>query len=107
MVRLYWLAQTNGAVAQSTLATPWKPVSGIRARSDVELSRAGSRDETFDARAGEATLTLHFAAEPGTEVITGLAPGRNPARKVPVLVVRRRARSTIFDVRHEVSARER
>lgn len=45
-------------------------------------------------------LILQFRAASGTEVITGHAPGRDPAQIVPVLVVRRRAASTTFDVVH-------
>ncbi|MCS7315258.1 MAG: heparinase II/III family protein [Bryobacterales bacterium] len=49
-----------------------------------------------------AELTLHFSAAPATEVITGIGPGRDPAEKVPVLVVRRRCAATTFDVLHRV-----
>lgn len=49
-----------------------------------------------------ARCTLKFAAAPGTEVFTGTAPGREPSERVPCLVVRRRARATVFDVVHEL-----
>ncbi|HWQ53073.1 MAG TPA: heparinase II/III family protein, partial [Bryobacteraceae bacterium] len=49
-----------------------------------------------------ARLTLRVEPAPGTEVFTGVAPGRNPADRVPCLVIRRRARQTIFDTVHEL-----
>ena len=52
---------------------------------------------------GGVALTLHINGAPGTEVIRGIAPGRNPADKVPVILLRRQGRSTVFEVRHEVN----
>jgi hypothetical protein len=49
------------------------------------------------------SLTLRFEAAPGTEVFTGIGPGRNPGDKVPLVVVRRRAAKTDFAVVHEMS----
>ena len=52
--------------------------------------------------AGGASLTLRFEATPGTEVITGVGPGRDPSDKVPMVVVRRRAAKTVFAAVHEM-----
>ncbi|MCX6630570.1 MAG: heparinase II/III family protein [Candidatus Solibacter sp.] len=46
-------------------------------------------------------FTLRVKAAEQTEVFTGAAPGKNPADRVPVLIVRRRGRNATFDVLHE------
>jgi len=105
-----WAFHAEGRL---TTSLPLEPRDGQLGADNgyqhIQNVAAAVTDEAWWARwdAGEATLILHFAAEPGTQVFTGLAPGRNPAQKVPVLVVRRRARSTTFEVTHEVSVRER
>lgn len=47
-----------------------------------------------------ARLVLRVKGEPGTEIFTGEAPGRNPEERVPVLIIRRKAARTVFDVTH-------
>jgi hypothetical protein len=37
-------------------------------------------------------------------VFVGVAPGRTPADRVPLLIIRRRAASTVFEVVHEMVA---
>jgi hypothetical protein len=66
----------------------------------------GRPDGDWTARweSGDAVLTLRFRSALGTVVFTGAAPGRNPAELVPMLVVRRRAANTVFEVTHEISA---
>ena len=49
---------------------------------------------------GGARLTLRFQAAPGTVVYTGLAPGRDPASRVPLIIARRRAKTTVFEATH-------
>jgi hypothetical protein len=41
-------------------------------------------------------------AEPGTEVFTGVGPCKNPADRVPMIAVRRRARSSVYEVLHQI-----
>jgi len=105
-----WAFHAEGRLTTSLPLEPRDgPLGADNGYQHIQNVAAAVTDEAWWARwdAGEATLILHFAAEPGTQVFTGLAPGRNPAQKVPVLVVRRRARSTTFEVTHEVSVRER
>jgi hypothetical protein len=105
-----WAFHAEGRLTTSLPLEPRDgPLGADNGYQHIQNVATAVTDEAWWARwdAGEATLTLHFAAEPGTQVFTGLAPGRNPAQKVPVLVVRRRARSTTFEVTHEVSVRER
>ncbi len=52
------------------------------------------------AQAG-AVMRIRFRAEPGTVVLTGEGPGRDPAVFVPLLIVRRHGTATVFDCVHE------
>jgi oligo-alginate lyase len=49
-----------------------------------------------------AQYTLRVKAAPGTEVFSGVGPGKNPADRVPMIVVRRRGKNTAYEVVHEV-----
>lgn len=51
---------------------------------------------------GGATLTLEFKGEPDTEIIRAVGPGRNPADRIPMIVVRRKAARTVFEVTHTI-----
>jgi hypothetical protein len=44
---------------------------------------------------------LRFKSAPGTVVYTAVAPGRNPADRVPMVIVRRHGTQTAFDCVHE------
>ena len=50
---------------------------------------------------GGARYTIRMEAAPGTEVFVGEGPGRDPAERVPVIVVRRLARQTVFRALHD------
>ncbi|MCC6862676.1 MAG: heparinase II/III family protein, partial [Bryobacterales bacterium] len=50
---------------------------------------------------GGSQLTLRVRGTPGTTVYTGYGPGKNPAEAVPLVIVRRRAKATVFEVTHE------
>jgi hypothetical protein len=65
----------------------------VGGRTEGDWSAAWERDG--------AKLTLRIKGAAGTEIFTGVAPGRDPAERVPVLVVRRRGLSAVFDVIHE------
>lgn len=49
---------------------------------------------------GGRTLTLEFQGAPGTQVIRAVGPGRDPADRVPMILVRRKAASTVFEAVH-------
>ncbi len=51
-------------------------------------------------KANGSTFRLEFEAAPGTEVITGYGPGKDPADRVPLIIVRRKAASTAFQAVH-------
>jgi len=48
-----------------------------------------------------ASFTLRVKAAEPAEVFTGAGPGKNPADRVPVLIVRRRGQNATFDAIHE------
>jgi oligo-alginate lyase len=52
--------------------------------------------------AEDAQYTLHVKAAPGTEVFTGAGPGKNPADRIPLVIIRRRAKATVYDIEHEI-----
>ncbi|MEO8369907.1 MAG: heparinase II/III family protein [Candidatus Solibacter sp.] len=48
-----------------------------------------------------ASLSLCIEGAEGTEVFTGVGPGKNPAERIPMVIVRRRAARATFKVSHE------
>lgn len=52
-----------------------------------------------------AQLVLRVRGEPGTEIFAGDGPGRNPEERVPVLIIRRKAARTVFEVTHRFESR--
>ena len=52
-----------------------------------------------------ARFTLRMEAAAGTEVFTGAGPGRDPAARVPCVVVRRRGAETVYRAVHEFQSR--
>ncbi len=72
----------------------YQHITGVSsARTDTEWSA------TWED--GGARYTIRMEAAPGTEVFVGEGPGRDPAERVPVIVVRRHARETVFRAVHE------
>jgi hypothetical protein len=69
----------------------------------IEKTTQAKTDGEWWARweQGGARLTIRFKAAAGTEVLTGVGPGRDPADRIPVVIVRRRAASTVFECVHE------
>ena len=100
-----WAFHVPGELTTSLTLTPRaKPLSETNGYQHISGVASAETNEAFDVRwrVGAKTLTLHFAAAPGTEVIRGAGPGRDPAVKVPLIIVRRKARGTVFDVTHRV-----
>jgi hypothetical protein len=50
--------------------------------------------------ASDVQYTLRVKGAPGTEVFSGVGPGKNPADRVAMVIVRRRGKSTVFQVEH-------
>jgi hypothetical protein len=68
------------------------------ARSDAEWWARWEQDG--------AVLTLRVKGAPDTQVFAGEGYGRNAADRVPMVVVRRHAKDTVFEVTHEISQRK-
>ena len=69
----------------------------------IEELRSGNATGEWWARweADGASLTLRFDAAESTELFTGAGPGKNPADRIPMVIVRRRGTRATFKVRHE------
>lgn len=100
-----WAFHASGALASSLTFQP-RPdgagkENGYQHMKDVAAAEAS---EAFWIRwaNGDATLTLEFRPAPGTEVIRAVAPGRDPADRIPMILVRRKAARTVFEATHTV-----
>ena len=67
-------------------------------------SGAASGDWWARWEADGASFTLRVKAAEGTEVFTGVGPGKNPADAVAVLIIRRRGKTAAFEVAHEFAS---
>lgn len=54
---------------------------------------------------GRARWRLNVKGVPGTTVYTGVGPGRTPADRVPLVIVRRHGKETVYDCTREFSAK--
>ena len=98
-----WAFHAPGSLAVSISTEPFGGALGER--NGYQHVTGVARGVTGDAWSavwtnGGTKMTLTFKPVPGTEVFTGVGPGRDPSDKVPVLVVRRRASHTVFDAVH-------
>jgi len=99
-----WAFHSPGRLTTSMALTPGPARLGeTNGYQHIENVAQGAAEGAWWARWEQdgATLTLRFQAAPGTLVFTGAGPGRDPAERVPVLIVRRRAAATVFEVVHE------
>jgi oligo-alginate lyase len=99
-----WVFHSPGRLTTSVQTKPGPEKLGTAAGyQHIEKTAQGQTDGDWWARWEQdgASLTLRFKAAPGTEVLTGAGPGRDPADRVPVLIVRRKAASTVFEAVHE------
>lgn len=98
-----WAFHAPGSLAVSISTEPFGGALGER--NGYQHVTGVARGVTGDVWSavwtnGGTKMTLTFKPAPGTEVFTGVGPGRDPSDKVPVLVVRRRASHTVFDAVH-------
>ncbi len=103
-----WAFHAPGTLTLSVKTEPRPGPLGDRngyqhIQSVARAATDGEWSATWDN--GGVRMTIRFKAAPGTEVFTGIGPGRDPADKVPVVVVRRRATETVFDALHQFAAR--
>ncbi|MCC6383519.1 MAG: heparinase II/III family protein, partial [Dehalococcoidia bacterium] len=94
-----WALHAPGRLAVSIQTKPREGRLGkTNGYQHIENVAEGRPDGDWWARweDGGRTCTLRVKGSPGTVVYTGQAPGMDPASRVPVLVIRRRAASTVF-----------
>ena len=101
-----WAFHVPGTLTSSlTFAKRDKPAGFANGYQHIKDLASAQTSEPFWVKwqAGGTVLTIHFQAAPDTQVIRGVGPGRNPADMVPLVIVRRTARSTTFAARHEIN----
>ncbi len=98
-----WAFHVPGSISTSvTLAARAEPLGSENGYQHIKELASAETNASFWVKwqVGKTTLTLHFAGQPGTVLIKGVAPGKNPADKVPMIIVRRKATKTLFEVKH-------
>jgi hypothetical protein len=88
------------SLALAPRATPLGESNGYQHIEQVREGRTGG-DWWVRWEAGGARWTIRMQAAPGTEVLTGVAPGQNPTERVPLVIARRRAAHTVFAAIHQ------
>jgi hypothetical protein len=83
----------------SPAGTPPGTDNGYQHLEKAAAARA-SGDWWARWEAGGVQMTLTVKGAPGTEVFTALGPGRNPADRVPMVIIRRRGTKTVFECTH-------
>jgi hypothetical protein len=99
-----WACHAPGRLTTSLDLKPGpERIAATAGYQQVEGVASGRVADDWWARweAGGARFTLHVKAAEQSEVFTGAGPGKNPADRVPVLIVRRRGRSATYDVIHD------
>ena len=101
-----WAFHAPGVLSVSVdLKERAEPLGGTNGYQHLTKVRAGRTGEAWTAEwRGESgpPLVLKVDGAPDTEVFTAVGPGRDPLDAVPALIVRRRARGTVFGVVHQV-----
>lgn len=94
-----WLLHVNGEPSSPLKFEPCAPAGNTNGYQHIgKWERAAvPGDWEMAWTSGKARLILKMKGVPGTEVYRGVAPGRNPADRVPLVLVRRRTASTVFD----------
>jgi hypothetical protein len=99
-----WAFHAPGRLTTSLELKPGpERIAATNGYQHVESVASGRPAGDFWARweAGGATFTLRIKGAEPAEVFTGAAPGKNPADRVPLLIIRRRGHNAVFDATHE------
>lgn len=96
--------QFRTSLALTGRASPLGTSNGYQHIEQVSEARTDG-DWWASWESGGVRWTVNMKGAPGTEVFTGVAPGKNPTERIPLLVVRRRAAGTVFEAAHEVTGR--
>jgi hypothetical protein len=100
-----WAFHVAGVLSSSvTLAQRNEPLGSENGYQHIKELASAEVNDSFWVKwqVGKTSLTLFFEGQPGTTLIKGVAPGKNPADKVPMIIVRRKAAKTLFEVKHSV-----
>jgi hypothetical protein len=104
--RLYdWAFHSYGELTTSVrLESRSEPLGTGGGYQHITQLQEGRSDEDWTATWVNhgSTLTVHIKGEPGTTVITGVGPGRDASERIPLILIRRRCRETVFDVKHSI-----
>jgi len=95
-----WAFHAAGRFRSSLQFKPWDGALYPHVESVAEAKTDGEWWAMWEADG--AKYTLRMKAEPGTEVFTGVGPGKSPADRVPMIIARRRARSSVYEVVHQI-----
>jgi hypothetical protein len=99
-----WAFHAPGRIETSLALEPrTTPLGRANGYQHIEQVREGRADGEWWVRweAGGARWTIRMQGAPGTQVFTGVAPGRDPTERVPLVVARRRAARTVFAATHQ------
>ncbi len=97
-----WAFHVPGKLSSSLAFQPREQALAYRHISEVKHALTGQA-WWVEWETGGRKLRLEFKAAPDTEVITGFGPGKDPAERVPMVIVRRKAASTTFEVTHSAA----
>jgi hypothetical protein len=98
-----WAFHSSGVLTLSIETTAEAaPIAEKNGYQHIKQVKKGTTDADWKAQwvNGKTTMTLSVKGQPGTTVLTGVGPGRNPADATPVLIIRRKASKTHFEVEH-------
>ena len=101
-----WAFHALGSFESSLRFEPRGPIGIALGYQHLGELREARTDGDWWARWEQdgARFTLRVKAAPGTVIFAGVGPGKDPATRVAMVIVRRRAAQTVFEARHEFSA---
>ncbi len=98
-----WVFHADGKLSTSLKLVPRAdPLPTGNGYQHIENVRHALTNESWWAEweADGAKYRIEFEAARGTEVITGAGPGKDPAQRIPLVIVRRKASVTTFTTVH-------
>ena len=103
MTAVHWAFHAPGKLTTSVDLKSVSRCVDTNVYQHIEEPRTGSVTGGWWARweADGASLTLRIKAADGTEVFTGVGPGKDPAERIPLVIVRRRGTRATFKLSHE------
>ena len=102
-----WVLHVQGELSSKLQFEPSEPPASANGYQHIEKWERAGTDSDWEATwiNGAARLTLRMKAAPGTEVYRGFGPGRDPAQRVALILVRRRGAKTLFQAEMDTASR--